>query len=396
MEIEPLFGAATELKFSIALWKLPGDEGINAIVDLSGKVSSTKIEFKNQESGFALSPFINPKGKSTLFLNADLSFDSKSKGLIEHDGVKKDREKQKRKEKLLQSLQRFGDHPEIDISAWHHPTVHPETQTSKTRYCRLVAKAVNAVCQKEFRKLVLSRTKVVSLPRRFRVVKFFQNLCKTYPDAFVSVVSIPGIGTWIGASPEILVSISRTNLFHTVSLAGTRRIRGKAAFADKSVWTEKEREEQAWVSRYIINCFRKVGLKEVQQEGPRVVKAGNLLHLKTDFTVEMRERQASYLGGRMLKRLHPTPAVCGVPKKKALAFIAENEGYDRKFYAGFLGPVNFENESHLFVNLRCMQLYRRKAVLYAGAGITDRSVPEKEWQETEIKCDTLLRVMSRE
>jgi isochorismate synthase len=95
----------------------------------------------------------------------------------------------------------------------------------------------------------------------------------------------------------------------------------------------------------------------------------------------------------MLQLLHPTAAVCGMPLEPSLEFLKENEGYDREFYSGYLGPVNINNHTHLFVNLRCMKLLDNQGLLYAGAGVTFDSLPEKEWEETEIKFKTLLNVI---
>ena len=131
-----------------------------------------------------------------------------------------------------------------------------------------------------------------------------------------------------------------------------------------------------------------------ERNGPYTVQAGHLLHLCTDFTVSLDQQNSSLLANRMLKSLHPTSAVCGMPKEKAMAYICEYEKYDRQFYTGFLGPVNWEHETRLFVNLRCLQLYGKEAIIYAGAGITVDSDPKREWLETETKCDTLLKVMS--
>nr|MBX2840287.1 chorismate-binding protein [Flammeovirgaceae bacterium] len=99
------------------------------------------------------------------------------------------------------------------------------------------------------------------------------------------------------------------------------------------------------------------------------------------------------LGSVMLKLLHPTSAVCGMPKEKSLAFILENEDYDRELYSGYFGPVNIQNKTNIFVNLRCLQISKEEIVLYAGAGITEDSNPEKEWKETEIKMDILLNFL---
>ena len=90
--------------------------------------------------------------------------------------------------------------------------------------------------------------------------------------------------------------------------------------------------------------------------------------------------------------MHPTPAVGGMPKEKAIAFISENEGYDREFYTGFFGPVSRE-DYQLFVNLRCAQWTKEAVFLYSGAGITSSSDPTLEWVEILKKMKTLAAVL---
>jgi len=96
--------------------------------------------------------------------------------------------------------------------------------------------------------------------------------------------------------------------------------------------------------------------------------------------------------------LHPTPAVCGLPKNEAKSFILENENYDRKYYTGFLGELNSDvngiNTSSLYVNLRCMEIAKDEAIIYVGGGITKDSIPEKEWEETVRKTATMKKVLS--
>jgi isochorismate synthase len=125
------------------------------------------------------------------------------------------------------------------------------------------------------------------------------------------------------------------------------------------------------------------------------VVAGNLMHLRTDFKVDLKEVDFPTLGSEMLHLLHPTSAICGLPKEPAAAFIKENEGYNRSYYSGYLGPVNSPVGTHLFVNLRCMQLLENQAILYAGAGITGESSPEKEYQETQHKMQTMRSILRK-
>ena len=100
------------------------------------------------------------------------------------------------------------------------------------------------------------------------------------------------------------------------------------------------------------------------------------------------------LGSVMLKLLHPTSAVCGMPLENSLAFLKSHEGYNRQFYSGYLGPVNVKKESLIYVNLRCMQLFPDRVRLYAGAGVTADSVAETEWNETEMKMLTLQKIIA--
>jgi isochorismate synthase len=199
------------------------------------------------------------------------------------------------------------------------------------------------------------------------------------------------VGTWLGASPELLLSLSDYTL-STVALAGTQ---GYSAGLPLSAvrWGAKEMEEQALVSDYIRQFFHQLGLPQFIEDGPRTVSAGNVAHLQTRFEIKLAPVQLLHLANQILNELHPTSAVCGMPKQEALSFILKNEKYHRAFYSGFLGPIHMQQQSELFVNLRCMQLKRDRAVLYVGAGITQDSTPELEWEETVLKSNTLLAIL---
>jgi isochorismate synthase len=231
-------------------------------------------------------------------------------------------------------------------------------------------------------------------------VATFLALCQKYDHAFISLVSIPGVGTWIGATPETLLALTPTSL-KTVALAGTRASPTDRTLEDV-IWGTKEIEEQALVSDYIRHFLQQLPLANFSEVGPRTVSAGNIIHLKTDFSIadtaatQLGQHGLSELANRILDSLHPTSAVCGMPKKEALSFILERERYNRAFYSGFLGPIHIEAQSRLFVNLRCMQLTPERAILYVGAGITADSVPALEWQETVLKSKTLLSVLETE
>ena len=206
----------------------------------------------------------------------------------------------------------------------------------------------------------------------------------------MSLVAIPGVGTWIGATPERLLTTSENSLT-TVALAGTQAKPTNLPLKTVS-WGAKEVREQALVSDYIRAFFQKVGA-EWDEDGPQTVSAGNVVHLQTTFRAKVDQDQQVTLVNQVFDHLHPTSAVCGMPKEQALDFILEHEMYDRSFYSGFLGPIRLDGLCQLFVNLRCMQLNEDKARLYVGAGITAESIPQAEWQETVLKSQTLLSVL---
>ncbi|WP_242510113.1 chorismate-binding protein [Hymenobacter persicinus] len=277
---------------------------------------------------------------------------------------------------------------------WHlSPQPLPHTAT-QPEYAALVETGVEAIRQGQVLKVVSSRAARRPLPAGFDALRAFESLCQRYPQAFVSLVSAPGAGTWLGASPEVLVTIDADGIFRTMALAGTQPL-APGMLPQQAIWRQKEIEEQALVSRYIVSCFKQLRLREYEETGPRTAVAGQLLHLRTDFAVNLRAVPFPTLGTDMLRLLHPTSAVGGMPRQAALNFLHQHEGYDRAYYSGFLGPVNLPQPgvARLFVNLRCLQLRSTEAVLYAGTGLTIDSDPEREWSETEMKLSTIGAIL---
>lgn len=385
--------AALEEGLPLALWRMPAQKEQHLIVDLSGEATAVYPEVEILPAGFLFTPyaadFAAPEArvkKESLLLNAGLYFTANNnfqpRLSAELNQLQRDR--------ALKIIRRAEKNSggSADLKNYFINSSAGGESTAKEAYCRLVERSVKEIEADRLRKLVCGRSKVLPLPENFHPVRFFNLLCGAYPNAFVSFVSIPGLGSWIGASPEVLISIDAGRIFRTMALAGTQAKPDGVKTAD-AVWRQKEIEEQALVSRYIINCFKKIRLRDFDEIGPRTVVAGNLMHLRTDFRVDMEATGFPRLGSQMLELLHPTSAVCGMPLAQAKAFLAEHEQLDRQFFAGFLGPVNLKEETSLFVNLRCMQLLSKEAVLYAGAGITADSDPEREWLETEEKIKTL-------
>lgn len=262
---------------------------------------------------------------------------------------------------------------------------------AKMQYESLVAKGVEAIKNDEFKKVVLSRREEVNLAG-FDFVATFQHLIELYPTTFSYCFFHPEVGFWMGATPEQLLK-ANGNVFETMALAGTQ----KATLESDISWQQKEKDEQQYVTDFIVKRLREVA-SSVNVTEPYSVKAGSIWHIKTDISGVLNDNSTLE---EVIDTLHPTPAVCGLPKKKAKVFIVENENYDRTFYTGFLGELNSsfahsDISSDLFVNLRSMQIQDNKAVLYMGCGITKESIPEKEWEESVNKSMTMKRVLKIE
>lgn len=406
-----LWDTAHALGFPVALWRLPSKRDKHLIVSFDTVLPRVAVDLDDLPGGFLISPFDNLASAvestdlpaRTLFLRADIQavFSETDQHSTEQviDNKPSD-ESSDHFWRTLKNQPRTTTHQSANTVV-PVPLPNPDAQAT---YVRNAAEAVAAIQRGEMRKVVLSRTKQVQFADAPNVIALFDKLCQRYPTAFVSAVSIPERGQiWMSATPERLVSMDADGIFRTASLAGTQSATlpdGTPKRPAQAMWAQKEIEEQALVSRYIIECFKKIRLREYIEEGPKTIIAGNLMHLGTQFTVDTQAVRYPQLGTVMLRLLHPTSAVCGTPRDAAFAFINQHETHDRELYSGFLGPVNIQMEdgaaTALFVHIRCMKIEGKIATLYAGAGLTEDSEPEHEWQETEMKSQTLLSVINEQ
>ena len=381
-----LIDQAVQHDFSVALWRLPKDPKKYLLISKQHEFLKFTASLEDLPAGFIFAPFDTSANR--IFLKADFYF-SFSNGLLDPPLTPGEITSRTWLDSLLLNKRTSTKKPMV-----YFKSNTEETTTDRNFFLRLIEGGINEIEQGTFEKIVVSRKHPVDLSQDFDISLTFQKLCDLNPHALISFVSIPETGSWLGASPELLVSVENKKTFRTTALAGTQ-LYTEGTNLKMVAWTQKDIEEQALVERYIISCFKKIRLREYEEHGPRTVIAGNVMHLKSDFTVDMHATNFPQLGSVMLQLLHPTSAVCGVPLDTALEFLHKHEGYNRQFYTGYLGPVNFNNDIHIFVNLRCLQLMESKAILYAGAGITQDSIPEKEWEETELKLNTLLNVIDQ-
>jgi isochorismate synthase len=254
---------------------------------------------------------------------------------------------------------------------------------SETDFIQKVDTAIFEMKQfQQISKVVLARCKEFKLNDEIDINAYFLNLCLSYPNAFVYAVSSSITGTWIAATPELLLKASN-NEIETTAIAGTK------LFDNDSAWGKKEIDEQHQVELFIENLIQKHQLELINKEGPKSIVSGHLCHLWSYYKIANKNGVLD----SFLKELNPTPAVGGLPSKNAIDFIANNENLDRKFYAGFVG-IKSNKLTQLYVNIRCMEIFKNHVNAYAGCGITVQSNAESEWYETEQKLQTVLKFLT--
>ena len=328
------------------IYKKPGASFVTALLQSDSTLETT---FDLRRQGFLMVPFHQEDAKP-VFLRGDHIYQSPYVG------------------------------PRLNLTR----AVAAKNNVAREIHLELVRKSVASINAGTLKKVVVSRRFSVPAPAD-RLESFFE-MIRWYPDAFGYLWYHPEMGTWMGATPELFLRY-HSGVAETLALAGTR-----PADPDKSLprWTPKERHEQQLVTDYILAQMRDLGLKP-QKADVQDILAGKLWHLGTSIRTFIDPEMAP----KLLSALHPTPAVCGLPRGAAYDFIRKHENFNREYYTGFLGEVGLQEADsfELFVNLRCMQFRNGMAYLYVGGGITAESDPVAEWEETREKSTTMLSLL---
>lgn len=357
--------ALIEHRQPFAMYRIPGEEIPRFLTQATGNVRLIyDIEELNEKRGYVIAPFQASRKCPIVLIQPDRFDDSISFSI---GGDKS------------QAIS------EVDAVA---ASTCMESISAGKDYAACFDTFISALRDKTFDKLVLSRSLALAREAGFSPAAAFYKACTRYIYSYVYLCYTPQTGVWLGSTPEILLSGVKGE-WNTVALAGTQSLQdGKLP----QEWDEKNREEQEYVASYIRHQLRSLDIHPTEN-GPYPAFAGALSHLKTDFRFSLADNRVL---GDLLKSLHPTPAVCGLPKEEAYQFILNNEGYDRKYYSGFVGWLDPEGRTDLYVNLRCMNIAEDKLTLYAGGGLLASSELDDEWQETEKKLQTMKRIINYE
>lgn len=376
--------AAQQAGGPVAVWRRPNGDRFEAAASLAPMTPQPLFDGDGPRPGFVLSQFDEPAAGTAALLRADAVITGDVVRFVDSDGRLGDAAVTPAQKQLLAAAEAADVATRVRAG---RGAVAP-AQTDRAGYAVLVGKAVAAIGEGRFSKVVTSRAEQRALPAGADLLALAERLATRYPAAFVALVLRPGQDAWLVATPETLLS-QRGGEVRTMALAGTQAVADDVDLRSVS-WTDKFIEEQALVSHYIRRAFTDAGIADYRESGPRTVRAANLAHLRTEFV----STAAPEISAKLLANLHPTAAVCGQPKAPAVAFLREHEGYDRSCYTGFLGPVDIDGGSDLYVNLRTSQIIGDDIYLYVGGGIVGDSDPEAEWQETVEKTKTIGAVLT--
>lgn len=339
---------------AFAIYRLPGEDHCTLVGQDGLPASFSSLRELGGKQGFVIAPFAAGKDMPVLLLQADVVKQ------YSPDEVAK-----------MQGLPCHLDGCNLPVQSASREAYHED-------FCRFH----RTFSEIGFQKLVLARSADINHSGT-QPAKLFSRACKLYPDAFVTLFSTPQSGAWLIATPEVLLARDG-NRWRTMALAGTMNYSEQIP-----QWSEKNVHEQAYVSQYIRACLENIS-NDIETSQPYTVRAGNLVHLRTDFSFSLAEDAGV---GEVLETMHPTPAVCGLPKQEAHRFIVENETCDRSYYSGFSGPFDLNGDTAMFVSLRCMRILEDRYRLYAGGGILPQSEEEQEWKETEAKMQAMLSLV---
>ena len=252
--------------------------------------------------------------------------------------------------------------------------------------------ALDTIKTASLEKVVLARTKEFNLSQNFKIQHAFNDLCVRNKESTIFGISI-GNSTFFGATPETLLR-SANGFLTSICLAGSIR-RGKTQAEDESLSQQlfhsaKDQSEHMTVVREISRIFRETCDNISWDKAPTILKLPTVQHLATNFSGVLKTGVDIF---QLLDQLHPTPAVGGVPREKAMEFIRQSEG-DRGWYASPIGWIDGNDNGEFVIAIRSGLIRDSRAVLFAGSGIVKGSTPESEWAETELKFKPLLSALN--
>ncbi len=258
---------------------------------------------------------------------------------------------------------------------------------------QVVNDALDAIERDDVSKVVLARTLDVAPPELLDPIAVTMALWADNPRAHVFLFEPEPGATLLGAAPETVATVSGSD-FHATAVAGSvplgRSPEETAALAEQLLASGKDQLEHRFAVEDMVERLEEIAVEVRAEWEPHVITLSRIQHLETRIRARLPEG-CTVLSA--LQALHPTPAVCGLPRDEALAFIHAEEPFERGWYAGPVGWFDLGGNGVFAPALRCAVGREGTWRLFAGAGIVAGSRPDDEWAETGIKFEPVLRAL---
>ncbi|TMN21238.1 isochorismate synthase [Lentibacillus cibarius] len=267
-----------------------------------------------------------------------------------------------------------------------------QQEIAPDKWKQTVKLAADKIKAHDAQKIVLARELRVTMTDDVQVASILRNLLETQPDSYVFAVERAG-DCFVGASPERLVKQDNNQLF-SVCLAGTAP-RGKTEAEDREIGEnllhdDKNRSEHDFVVKMIRQSMEAYCDAVHVPETPVIHPFRNLQHLYTPVTAQLKRGYSIF---DIIEKLHPTPALGGVPREASKDFIRKHEQLDRGWYGAPVGWFDSNRNGEFAVAIRSGLVQGDKVSLFAGCGVVKDSDPEAEYEETMIKFRPMLSAL---
>ena len=260
-----------------------------------------------------------------------------------------------------------------------------QSETSKKKFTQIINKSIDMIESNQISKVVLSRQKHYKIDSNQNILFNFLKNAEKEPIGTTSFIyDFKEKGTFFGVTPETLFNI-KDNILKTEALAGTVEDDYKAGF--------KELEEHSYVVDYIADTLSNFSDKINLNKSPTLFNLGKISHLHTKIKSNINKGYDIF---DILYKMHPTPAVAGIPKKESLDIISSLEKHNRGWYGGPLGWIDSKFSANFVVGIRSGFIDDDDLYIYAGCGIVESSIPDKEFIESELKFDYILSILKNE
>lgn len=262
----------------------------------------------------------------------------------------------------------------------------------KEEWLKLVQEAIDSMNDEE--KIVLARRRMIRFDRPIDIAYVLENAMHNESNSYIFVMQSEG-SVFFSQTPEQLMEVEN-QVLSTKAVAGTiKRTSDETEdrkHVDAFLKDEKNLQEHHFVVQSILDDIEPYVTDVDYNKHPKILKNDHLYHLYTEISGALEDN--TYIG--LLDRLHPTPALGGYPKEKAMDFIEQKEFGTRGLYGAPVGYIDMEDNCEFIVAIRSMLIKEKQATLFAGCGIIKQSDPQSELEETTLKFTPMMNALGVE